>query len=368
MGSEQSRPVAAGEALHVVRVLPNSPAAAAGITPIMDYVVGVNGAMLGADVNALATVLASSIGTEVVLEVYSAVNRDFRAVHVVPSVTWGSDEGLLGISVRACNYVDALKSWHVIDVVPGSPADMAGLRAEEDYIIGSRQGVLRDKEDLFDLIEENVDRSAVHLAVYAKDTETCREVVIFPTRSWGGEGALGCSLGFGLLHQIPPQRHYSDPPKASDSYMNLPAVPPPIDLPATVRPDLAHADHSHGDHSHGEHTHADHLHGDHSHGDHAYADHGDHTHADHSHGDHAHAEHLHGGHDHGGHSHGDHSHDSGAAVPSQGSPTRENPSPQTMAAGKARELDHDHDGANGHSHSHDAPVRNSVEAGSQPSS
>ena len=112
----------------------------------------------------------------VALEVYSAVNRDVRSVSVVPSVTWGSNEGLLGISVRACNYTDALKSWHVLEVQPGSPADMAGLRQEVDYIIGSRNGVLRDKEDLFELIEENVDRAAVHLAVYSKDTEKCHEV------------------------------------------------------------------------------------------------------------------------------------------------------------------------------------------------
>lgn len=176
MGASESRQLPPGDALHVVRVLPNSPAALAGVTPLLDFVVGANGAILGSDVSALATVLASSIGREVILEVYSAVNKDIRRVAVTPSVTWGSNEGLLGISVRACNYTDALKSWHVVDVVQGSPADMAGLRAEVDYIIGSRNGVLRDKEDLFELIEENVDRNAVHLAVYSKDTEKCHEV------------------------------------------------------------------------------------------------------------------------------------------------------------------------------------------------
>lgn len=176
MGNQQSQAAGDGAALHVVRVLPGSPAAAAGLAPLLDFVVGANGVPLGHDVTALATLLASSINAAVALDVYSAINRDVRTVTVTPSVAWGSNDGLLGISVRACNFAEGLKTWHVLDVVPGSPAEMAGLRAELDYIIGSRNGVLRDKEDLFELIEENVDRNAVHLAVYSKDTEKCHEV------------------------------------------------------------------------------------------------------------------------------------------------------------------------------------------------
>jgi hypothetical protein len=32
-----------------------------------------------------------------------------------------------------------------------------------------------------------------------------REVVLVPNRKWGGEGLLGCGVGYGLLHRIPPQ-------------------------------------------------------------------------------------------------------------------------------------------------------------------
>jgi hypothetical protein len=39
-----------------------------------------------------------------------------------------------------------------------------------------------------------------------------RLVTITPTRSWGGEGALGCVLGFGALHRIPAS--ISEPPQA----------------------------------------------------------------------------------------------------------------------------------------------------------
>lgn len=35
---------------------------------------------------------------------------------------------------------------------------------------------------------------------------TLREVVLVPNRMWGGEGLLGCGVGFGLLHRIPKMR------------------------------------------------------------------------------------------------------------------------------------------------------------------
>lgn len=35
------------------------------------------------------------------------------------------------------------------------------------------------------------------------DDDKCREVVIIPNTKWGGEGSLGCGIGFGYLHRIP---------------------------------------------------------------------------------------------------------------------------------------------------------------------
>lgn len=35
---------------------------------------------------------------------------------------------------------------------------------------------------------------------------TLREVVLVPNRQWGGEGLLGCGIGYGLLHRIPKLR------------------------------------------------------------------------------------------------------------------------------------------------------------------
>jgi hypothetical protein len=52
----------------------------------------------------------------------------------------------------------------------------------------------------------------LRLFVYNHEYDVTRLVTITPTRSWGGEGALGCVLGFGALHRIPAA--LEEPPQA----------------------------------------------------------------------------------------------------------------------------------------------------------
>lgn len=52
----------------------------------------------------------------------------------------------------------------------------------------------------------------LRLFVYNHEYNVTRPVTITPTRSWGGEGALGCVLGFGALHRIPAP--LEEPPQA----------------------------------------------------------------------------------------------------------------------------------------------------------
>lgn len=72
------------------------------------------------------------------------------------------------------------------DLHPRSPAELAGLLAFSDYIIGA-DSVLHESEDLFTLIEAHEGRP-LKLFVYNVATDKCREVTITPNRSWGGEG------------------------------------------------------------------------------------------------------------------------------------------------------------------------------------
>lgn len=75
------------------------------------------------------------------------------------------------------------------------------MNAFKDYIIGA-DSVLNESEDLFSLIEAH-EGKALKLYVYNLDNDACREVTIVANSKWGGEGALGCGIGYGYLHRIP---------------------------------------------------------------------------------------------------------------------------------------------------------------------
>ncbi|XP_061926726.1 Golgi reassembly-stacking protein 2-like isoform X2 [Entelurus aequoreus] len=133
--------------------------------------------------------------------VYSSKTLELRESTVTPSNLWGG-QGLLGVSIRFCSFEGANENvWHVLEVEPNSPAALAGLRPHTDYIIGA-DTVMNESEDLFSLIESH-EGKGLKLYVYNTDTDNCREVVITPNGAWGGEGSLGCGIGYGYLHRIP---------------------------------------------------------------------------------------------------------------------------------------------------------------------
>ena len=90
-----------------------------------------------------------------------------------------------------------------------SPAALAGLRSHTDYIIGA-DTLLNDAEDLFTLIETN-EGKPLKLYVYTSESDMTREITLTPNTGWGGEGSLGCGIGYGYLHRIP-IRTTSGPP------------------------------------------------------------------------------------------------------------------------------------------------------------
>lgn len=83
-----------------------------------------------------------------------------------------------------------------------SPADLAGLLPYSDYILGTPEGVLHGESGLGELVEDHIGRP-LRLYVYNNEYDVTREVTIHPSREWGGEGALGCVLGYGALHRLP---------------------------------------------------------------------------------------------------------------------------------------------------------------------
>ncbi|KAK4879575.1 hypothetical protein RN001_007721 [Aquatica leii] len=228
MGNANSIDIPGGgtEGYHVLKVQENSPGSKAGLEAFFDFIIAINGTRFDQDNETLRQVLNNSIGKQVPMTVYSSKTQSVRSVHIVPNENWGG-QGLLGVSIRFCSFEGANENvWHVLEVHPSSPAEIAGLRSFTDYIIGA-DSVLHENEDLFALIEAHEARS-LKLYVYNSTDDYCREVTITPHRDWGGEGSLGCGIGYGYLHRIPirspttiksshPQTHYNNPLKSGAS-------------------------------------------------------------------------------------------------------------------------------------------------------
>ncbi|XP_044266961.1 Golgi reassembly-stacking protein 2 [Tribolium madens] len=260
MGNSTSVDIPGGgtEGYHVLRVQENSPGSKAGLEAFFDFIVAINGTRLDQDNDTLKQILKNGIGKQLPMTVFSSKTQSVRSVTIEPSDSWGG-QGLLGVSIRFCSFEGANENvWHVLEVNPDSPADLAGLRSFTDYIIGA-DSVLHESEDLFALIESHEGRS-LKLYVYNSIDDSCREITITPNSNWGGEGSLGCGIGYGYLHRIPvrgnppaptqatfkppPATSFNPPPLTPVSAFNPPPVssfnpPPPTPVSAFNPPPVS---------------------------------------------------------------------------------------------------------------------------------
>ncbi|CAB3405865.1 unnamed protein product [Caenorhabditis bovis] len=220
MGSSESVPIPGGgtEGYHVLRVQENSPGAQAGLEPFFDFIVCIGNTRLDTDNETMKDILKQHIDKPLEITVYNSKTQSVRQTTIVPSQNWGG-QGLLGVSIRFCSFDGASQHvWHVISVQPNSPASLAGLIAQTDYILGA-ESVLHQADDLIALVQAN-EGKPLKLYVYNVDSDVVREVSLTPNSAWGGEGCLGCDIGYGYLHRIPVSVDRSKPTVAS--------VPPPV--------------------------------------------------------------------------------------------------------------------------------------------
>ena len=108
----------------------------------------------------------------------------------------------LGLTLQWTPLSSTEDVWHILDIIPDSPADAAGLLPYGDYIVGTPEGSVHGEAGLGELVEDYLSRT-LRLYVYNHEYAVTRLVTITPSRSWGGNGALGCVLGFGALHRLP---------------------------------------------------------------------------------------------------------------------------------------------------------------------
>ncbi|KAJ8653669.1 hypothetical protein O0I10_010707 [Lichtheimia ornata] len=221
---------------HVLKVKENSPAFKAGIEQFFDYIIGINDIKVdNGDSETLLRILNDSENKPVQLEVYSSKEQAVREVTLIPSSDWHKDnpgeKSLIGCSIRFCSYERAGEHvWHVLSVAPNSPAEMAGIIPESDYIIGSPHAVLASEDGFYDLVEEHIGKP-LQLYLYNSEWDSCREVIIVPNHDWGGHGSLGCDVGYGLLHRIPRKSASTRPSEDvsaqySNAIFNAPADEP----------------------------------------------------------------------------------------------------------------------------------------------
>uniref|UniRef100_A0A2K6RT81 Golgi reassembly stacking protein 1 n=2 Tax=Rhinopithecus roxellana TaxID=61622 RepID=A0A2K6RT81_RHIRO len=222
LGVSAEQPAGGAEGFHLHGVQENSPAQQVGLEPYFDFIITIGHSRLNKENDTLKALLKANVEKPVKLEVFNMKTMRVREVEVVPSNMWGG-QGLLGASVRFCSFRRASEQvWHVLDVEPSSPAALAGLRPYTDYVVGSDQ-ILQESEDFFTLIESH-EGKPLKLMVYNSESDSCREVTVTPNAAWGGEGSLGCGIGYGYLHRIPtqPPSYHKKPPGTPP-----PCVPPP---------------------------------------------------------------------------------------------------------------------------------------------
>ncbi|XP_056631300.1 Golgi reassembly-stacking protein 2 [Diorhabda sublineata] len=233
MGNSESVDIPGGgsEGYHILRVQENSPGSKAGLQPFFDFIVSINGIRLDRDNDTLKTILKNGIGKQIPMTVYSYKSQSVRTLTIEPSDTWGG-QGHLGVSIKFCSFEVAKETvWHILEVHPNSPAAIAKLRPFTDYIVGS-DSVLHESEDLYNLIESH-DGVPLKFYVYNSDDDTCREVTITPNSQWGGEGMLGCGIGYGYLHRIP-VRNVVQPPPTTTIFSQVPTISPPSDKQSEI--------------------------------------------------------------------------------------------------------------------------------------
>lgn len=242
MGGSQSVEIPGGgtEGYHVLRVQENSPGQRAGLEAFFDFIVAVGNQRLDKDNDVLKEILKQHVERPLELTVFNSKTQTVRQTQIVPSQCWGG-QGLLGISIRFCSFEGASQNvWHVLDVNPNSPASIAGLRPNTDYILGA-ESVLNDADDLFSLVQAN-EGKPMKLFVYNVETDAVREITLTPNTGWGGEGSLGCDIGYGYLHRIPAYADRTNLPKQDQLETNLaPAMEngqQPAPLSTTVQPPL----------------------------------------------------------------------------------------------------------------------------------
>lgn len=199
---------------RVLGVQPNSPASRSGLVSFFDFLVGVNGQLLfdngeHGDGNGdffedldFISILKDHCDKEVELLVWNIKSKSQRFINLTPTRNWAGT-GLLGVTIRMDDYMTAEENLlRILDIQAGSPAAMAGLEPQVNYLLGTVTESFENEEILGEVLYEHEDQ-VLEVYVYNTKSDIVRIVTLLPSFKWGGEGLLGAEVGRGYLHRLP---------------------------------------------------------------------------------------------------------------------------------------------------------------------
>lgn len=125
-----------------------------------------------------------------------------RLVELTPSDEWDG-AGLLGVTIKMDNYGGADERLiRVLEVEEGSPASLAGLVKDKDFMLGTTTTNFSSSRVLASVLELHIDE-LVEIYVYNSESDMVRVVALMPNYTWGGRGMLGAEVGTGYIHGLP---------------------------------------------------------------------------------------------------------------------------------------------------------------------
>lgn len=227
MGQAASQDEIESVGYRVLGVQPNSPAASAGLVSFFDFVVAANNYPLKQLDQKFVEMIKESENRPLPLTIFNIKSEMMRDVVITPQRNWGG-QGMLGVTIRFDSFWRADEALvRVLDVLPDSPAELAGLESNNDYLLGTAEVVFKDTDTLYEEVKKSLD-STIEFYVYNTEKDTVRVVVIMPTFNWNGEGCLGLSVGHGLLHRLPHRCKQSSGTSIGASTRPPPFSPPPF--------------------------------------------------------------------------------------------------------------------------------------------
>ncbi|KAF0682532.1 Aste57867_25330 [Aphanomyces stellatus] len=245
MGNEQSSVAETGTdaqggshfGFRVLGIQENSPASVVGFVSFFDFILSANGIRLDTKDSTFMELIARSEDTPMQLVVYNVKSQTTRDLFLTPSRNWPG-KGMLGVTIRFDSFEGAEDHiLHILEVATKSPADVATLQSDTDYLLGTPERVFRgtlppflsianplvvkDPEDLYDEIIDHLDQP-FQCYVYNAKSDQVRIVRITPHDRWGGDGYLGAEVGHGFLHRLPTS--VRDTPGLSIGFVSISAT------------------------------------------------------------------------------------------------------------------------------------------------